>query len=419
MKKNKKVKKELLNNKYNWRSNCDFTFNDNPEKKKNIALRIQKLKKYLKKFRESTKIAHLVSTPSLISINAWRDLIRYNPVLLGNTTDSKYSGTNNESIEQELVLKMIDLYNAKDQNLTGYSTTGSTEGNIFSAWLGRDWLKNKKIDLDKICLLSNNLTHYSVRKSAKIINVNNELIPVNKDKWNIDCSELLKKIEKLVRKNIKGFMLPLTCGYTLTGTDDNIDNVIAVVKKLKNKYEDIEFFCWIDAAMAGLIKPFIDKDFSPFRYPEIKTITVDFHKFGHTPCPSGLILHKKELLNLITGPIDFLDRDDNTLLSTRTAIPPIISLLTIDSLGKKGFEEKIKRNLKFKEKFLNKYKNRIGIKLITTKNNLTIGILAEKQKKKNIEYFKDKYNMYFKKIKIKFPNETKEITASKVYFINF
>ena len=412
----KQPKKNLLP-KSNHNNNDGFNFNKNPETKKNIELKIQKLKKHLKEFRKSAKIAHLVSTPSQISIKAWQDLIKHNPVLLGNTTESEYSETTNESIEKELVFKMIDLYNAKDRDLTGYSTTGSTEGNIFSAWLARDWLRKKKIDFNQIRFLSNNLTHYSIRKSAKIVGIKNEIIAVNEKEWNLDCFDLSKKIKKLIKKDIKGFIIPLTLGYTLTGTDDNIEKTVQTIRAIKKEYKHVEFFCWIDAAMSGLINPFTDNSFSPFKYSEIKALAVDFHKFGHTPCPAGLVLHRRKLLNLIAEPIDFLSRNDNTLLSTRTAISPVASLLTILSLGRKGFQEKIQRNLKFKEKFLNKYKDKSGIELITSKDNLVVTVLAEKEK--DTEYFKDKYSMFFKKIKIKFTDKTKEIIASKIYFINF
>jgi len=349
----------------------------------------------------------------------WKNLIRHNPVLLGNITDENHMGITNESVERELVGKMINLYNAESENLTGYSTTGATEGNIFSAWLGREWLKSKKINHNSIRLLQTSLTHYSVQKSTSIVGVKSVVVGLDEKKWNMDSYDLIEKISQFVKKEIKGFMIPMTYGYTLTGTDDNIEKIVSSLRGLKEKYKDIEFYCWIDGAMSGLIKPFTEKIFSPFKYPEIKTFAVDFHKFGHTPCPSGLILHRKELLSLIARPIDFLKRDDNTLLSTRTAIPAAASLLTIESFGKKGFRDKIKRNLKAKEVFLSKYGGIEGIEFITSKNNLTVGMIMDINDRKNVEYFRNKYNMYFKELELHFTTGIKKFLATKVYFINF
>ena len=133
---------------------------------------ISELKSELNKFRRKNSPAYLLKYPPKIAVETWQQIIPFNPNNLGNWSiagKEKLYGT--RLFEQKLIKQMTNLYHADGQNLEGYMTSGGTEGNIFSAWVGRKYLE-KNINSKQICLVKNSLTHYSITKAADIININ-------------------------------------------------------------------------------------------------------------------------------------------------------------------------------------------------------------------------------------------------------
>lgn len=385
-----------------------------------IHLKIFFLKKHLQHWRKPPLIAHLIASPSHIAVRIWQRLLPYNPTLLGVRPERKrYDTIDSEAIETELIHKMTHLCGEKSDNIEGYVTSGATEGNIFSAWAGRKWLENKKIPPQSQCLLKTSLTHFSIRKAADVVGIKDAVVGLNEETWGMSSESLIDTTKSLIQKGINGFLIPFTYGYTLTGTDDNLEEIIRTIRRLGEQYTNIHFYCWIDAALAGLVKPFLCKDFTPFRYPEVKTFIVDFHKFGSIPCPAGSILYRKELRKLIEQPIDYINRMDNTLLCSRTGIAPVVCWTIIERLGREGFIRKAKRNLRAKELFISKHFKMKGVRFITQKDSLILGLILEDDQEKNKKYFSDRFDLYFKDTEICFANKKQNLLMSKAFFINF
>ncbi len=251
---------------------------------------IRRFEKELKLFSNAVGKGSLLVKPNDIAVKTWQKLLPYISNNLGNWSTGEQKPFNlTTKLEQEVINKMIDLFSKNRQDLEGYVTTGATEGNIFSAWIGRNYLKTCT-NLDKICLLSNDLTHYSVRKAADIVGLPNYLLPVNERNWNTDVLSLVKILGKLFKKGCRGFLIPLTLGYTVGGKNDDITGIIKNIRLFKKLHPSAHFFIWIDAALSGLMLPFISESFLPFEYPEISTFVSDFHKFSGVPYPAGLIL---------------------------------------------------------------------------------------------------------------------------------
>lgn len=373
------------------------------------------LVKQLKNYSENVGISALLTKPNKIAVTTWQKLLPYIANNLGNwSTNSNKPHNIATQLEKEVILKMINLYHAEKENIEGYITSGGTEGNIFSAWIGRKYLE-QYTDKNKICLLRNDLVHYSVTKAADIVGIKDCLIPLDEKTWSTNIISLDKLIIQLYRKGLRGFLIPITLGYTVGGTNDDLENIIRHLHKIKKGLKAIHFFCWIDAALQGLVEPFLNKRFKPFYYPEISTFIVDFHKFAGVPFPAGLILYRKKLRKLIEKDIPYLTQKDNTLLGSRTGIAPAAIWTTIHFLGRDGFNKIIFACLQQKQEFLVKL-SRIekDVRIITDKDSVAVAVIT---KNKLSSDFCQKYGLNQIKYHLTFENGKKIVRLYKLFFL--
>lgn len=374
--------------------------------------------KELSKFKKNIGLGNLMTYPSWIATLCWRLLISYNPGNLGNwTIHGKMINNTTGIFEAEVISKMLDLYHADTNNFEGYFTSGATEANIFSAWLGRKYIQRALKEDTKIVLLRTDLTHYSLRKAADVVGIPTERVAIRNDWRGMDADALSSALDKLYNQGVRGFLLPLTLGFTLTGTDDDVATLTKTVEYFNNDHTDTRFFVWIDSALAGLVQPFSKTSFAPLHNFHIQTIAVDFHKFSKVPLPAGLILYRKKLRQLIEKPIDYLTEKDNTLLGSRTGISPVAVWCNLEYLGKEGFQKIVQRNLTKKQEFMKHYASEPDLEVITSPHNLSLAIVIHKRKNYWSKYFHQKYDILFKTITLQFAQGPRRLTIGKAFFI--
>lgn len=359
---------------------------------------------------------HLISYPDKSVIMTWGKLLPFNPGNLGNwSIKSRAIEPKTTIVEQQLIKQLINLYHGNPKSIEGYFTTGSTEANIFSCWLGKKKLIKNGLKESQICLLKTRLSHYSIRKSADITFTKYFNVSLN-SYYGISQKSLIKTVQKLRLKNFHGFLIPLTLGYTLTGTNDNITATIKTIRYLKKEYPEYHFYLWIDAALSGLILPFVKEGFSPFKYPEVQSISADFHKLFGIPIPSSFILYSKPLRKLVEKEIDYLSQRDNTLLGSRTGIAPVASWFFLNLNGKKKIKQILNTTLKKKkikiEKIIKKYP---GVKVISSQYSLNAAIFSSALLKIKLA---KQYNLIFKKVTLVINNKKQKKYISKLFFLN-
>lgn len=372
--------------------------------------------KALKKQQQNKSLSALSPSIDKSSLFAWQRLVKYNPNNLGNWFQKEYKLDMNTSqgIEKKLVSEMADLLKAKGGELEGYLTSGATESNIFSGWLGKKYLVKKS--KSKICLLKSDLSHYSISKTADILDVKTFTLKLNDLSWAIDVESFSKDVIKISKQGFKNFLVPLTFGYTLTGTQDPYQEICRQIRILKKTYK-LNFFIWIDSAFNGMVEPFINDDFNPFALPEIQTFVLDFHKNGHVPLSTGLILYRKGLRTLIEKPIDYLSQTDATLLGSRSGIPAVASWFAIHTIGKDGYRTRIKKNMSIMNQFIKDNIDIKGLKFIFRENSLNCGIIAYRMDKEILK-FSNKFGLEFRKTKLHFVSGYKILQIAKCFFVN-
>lgn len=383
-----------------------------------VKARLYGLESELKQRNVTYNLGSLYTLPHFEAASVYKQFIKYNPGNLGDWSDNVSQTYATTELEYEVIHSMIDLYRGSHVGLRGYITSGATEGNIFSVWLGKQYLE-QHFGKKMICLLKSSLTHYSVRKAGQLCSVPQFVVPLN-TKWGMDGDGFKNLVQTLFRKGYRGFIIPLTLGYTSTGTSDDIESIVREADKLKKKLKNTEFFFWIDAAMSGLVSPFIRKDFRPFQSSYIKTFVVDFHKFGQVPYPAGTIIYRRELKRIIERKIDYLRETDATLLGSRSGIPAISIWTMIHTLGKTGYTDIVNEQKRNKKFFIEKIQAMLPeTEVITHADSLSCGLvfkgLTHFRLPKNIE---EKYNFFPGKTNVLFyPNTAKKIVLYKCYFL--
>ncbi len=360
-------------------------------------------------------IGQLYLHPNQAAISIWQKLIPYSPNNIGN-----WSHTANQplhitaAIEHNLISKISNLLGTSSNVVGGYMTSGATEGNLYSVWIGRTFLE-KTARHKSICMISNDLMHYSILKSADITNIPTFKTAVNINTWNTDITALISNIRQLYREGFTGFLLPLTLGYTVGGTNDNISEIIKRLRVLQKEIS-IQCFIWIDAAISGFTMPFLQSDFNPFLFSEIQTFVSDFHKVLGVPFPSGLVLYRRNLKKMIEKPIPYLSISDSTVLGSRTGISPVAAWFTIHTYGYKKLKNVMKQQLKKKSYILDHIRRATSqpLRVITDPYSLQAAIIVEKSLPTNIC---KKHGLRMIMYKILTTNGTKTLKIYPLFFI--
>ncbi len=352
------------------------------------------------------------------AVRVYQKFISANPNNIGNwsTTPVEY-GT--RQLENEVIHKLINLYHGEDQNLEGYVTSGGTEGNLYSVWVGKSFV-TKHNSLHEICLCKTNLTHYSIDKACSLCSVKEITIPLNPTTWTMDPLALETEMEKQIRRGVYGFIISLTFGYTETGSSDNVQSISAVIQKLKKQYKKMTVSIIIDAACDGLIEPFINNNFQPFISKDVHAVSVDFSKFTAVPYPAGAVIYRTQLRRSIERSVPVFSMPDNTLLGSRPGASVAAIWATLHQNGIAGYKKIIENQLKIKNHFI---QTMLGIfpnaEIMSGPYSLTCGILLNKKYDQALpKQIEERYWIYAKKKPVVFSNgKTRNMRIYKFFFL--
>lgn len=310
--------------------------------------------------------------------------------------ESKNKGTR---LLEKLLLKEI-ISKTELKGLDGYITSGGTEGNMMGLWLARELFENK----DDILVVKTELTHYSVEKSCRILLLRNVINIQLNEEYSMDLDKLGDLIKNTKMKNV---IILVTLGYTTTGTEDDLEKIVSIIKKSKNK----NYYIHIDAALGGFPLIITKKNkflLSARKY--VMSISIDGHKMGFMPYPGSIFLFNKNLINIISKQISYLGRNDATIIGSRTGVSAAMMYATWKKIGIKGYRRKFEKAERNKKYFIKKIGKKA--KIIAKTNIPLLALEFEKPLKKNIE---DKYGL----VQSDIPKtiNTPQKKAYKIYFM--
>lgn len=255
----------------------------------------------------------------------------------------QYSGTFNFSryIEKLLLIDLSNLLQLKFHALSGYSTSGGTESNMYALWCARNWAEQQKQKKKTVWIIPKS-SHYSIDKSLNVLAISTSskhavsYIHYEKD-FSINGQKIIQEIKKTGKKT--PIIIVLTAITTELGLLDPIHQVLRHIKN--NSYKNI--YVHIDACYSGLIIPFTNMH-SLFSYPSISSIALDFHKMFGGPIGSGAVLLNNGLEKYAQVDASYIQGgSDFTLLGSRSGIHPIQNWALLQLKGRNGIQNEIQK----------------------------------------------------------------------------
>ncbi|RWR03353.1 histidine decarboxylase [[Pantoea] beijingensis] len=265
---------------------------------------------------------------------------------------------NSFEFEKEVMEYFANLFKIPFEESWGYVTNGGTEGNMFGCYLGRELFPDGTLYYSKD-------THYSVAKIVKLLRIKSSVVE-SQPNGEMDYGDLQQKIK---RDGEKHPIIFANIGTTVRGAIDNITTIQALIKDLGIKRED--YYLHADAALSGMILPFVN-DPQPFNFADgIDSIGVSGHKMIGSPIPCGIVVAKKKNVDRISVEIDYISAHDKTITGSRNGHTPLMMWEAIRSHSWSDWQRRIERSLNMAKYAVKRFQD-AGVKAWCNKNSITV-----------------------------------------------
>jgi histidine decarboxylase len=237
---------------------------------------------------------------------------------------------NSHEFEQEVVAFFAELARAPDGEWWGYVTNGSTEGNLYGLYLGRELLP------DGIVYFSQD-SHYSVGKNLHFLNMRHIMIR-SQANGEIDYEDLRETLR--IRRDAPPIIFA-NIGTTMKEARDDIVLIRSILDDLA--IESRYIHC--DAALCGGYAAFLEPrpawDFAD----GADSIAISGHKFIGSPIPCGIALARRGHVDRIGHSVAYIGSVDTTISGSRNGFTPLLMWHAIRSLGIEGLRRRITASL--------------------------------------------------------------------------
>lgn len=209
----------------------------------------------------------------------------------------------------------------------GHIVTGGTEANLMAMRAARNMSETKKPEI-----IVPRSAHFSFRKAADILRLELREAELD-DNYRVDTSS----VSDLISDDTVAVVG--VAGTTELGMIDPIPELSEICLE-----EGIHLH--VDAAFGGFIIPFLREagyelpEFD-FKLPGVSSITVDPHKMGLAPIPSGCILFRDESsLDAMSIDTPYLtEKQQSTIVGTRTGASAAATWAVMKHMGREGYRK--------------------------------------------------------------------------------
>jgi tyrosine decarboxylase/aspartate 1-decarboxylase len=238
-----------------------------------------------------------------------------------------FQGT--KTMEDEVIAMLGNLLGKN--NVYGHIITGGTEANIMAMRAARNssGIKNPEIIVPKSA-------HFSFKKAADML-----CLKIKEAKLDDNYCVDVESVNDLLSNHT--IAVVGIAGTTELGKVDPIE-------ELSNICFENEIFLHVDAAFGGFSIPFLNGrgyNFPKFDFSlqGVCSITIDPHKMGLTPIPTGGILFRdKSYLDVMSIETPYLTEDrQSTIVGTRTGASTAATWALMKYLGRNGYRKVAER----------------------------------------------------------------------------
>ena len=243
---------------------------------------------------------------------------------IGDPFQSSNYRSNTHGIEQEVITRLADLMGLDPQEAWGYVTSGGTEGNLYGMYLARE------MHPDGIFYFSEQ-THYSILKNLRLLNARYIMVK-SQQRGEIDYQDLQEMLK--VNRDLPALIVA-NIGTTMHGAVDDISQIREILQDLRVTRNYIH----ADAALSGMLLPFVD-DPQPFGFDAgIDSIAVSGHKLIGAPLPCGVVLTRRGNVERVGRTIELVGIQDTTISGSRNGLTPLMLWYALERYGEQGFRD--------------------------------------------------------------------------------
>lgn len=285
----------------------------------------QMLRKYKEKdltHRSGRILGSMCTCPHPVGVKAYSMFLESN---LGDP--GLFPGT--KALEDEVIIMLGEILGKKDAY--GHIITGGTEANLMAMRAARNssGIKDPEIIVPKSA-------HFSFKKAAEMLKLDLKMADLDQE-YRMDISSVEDQISD------KTVAVVGVAGTTELGKIDPI-------AELSDICLDRNIYLHVDAAFGGYSIPFL-KDIGydlpefDFTLPGVSSITIDPHKMGLAPIPTGGILFReRKYLEAMAIETPYLTEDlQSTVVGTRTGAATAATWALLKHLGREGYAEVSKK----------------------------------------------------------------------------
>jgi len=228
-------------------------------------------------------------------------------------------------LEREVIRKLAAFLNGEGS--VGFLVSGGTEANLMALLAARNM---KNIGSPEVVLPES--AHFSFTKICGLLGLKPVYAGLD-DSYRVDGAS----VEKCLTS--KTVAMVGTAGTAELGAVDPISKLSEIA--VKN-----EIYLHVDAALGGLIIPFLEPSDGSglafdFQLKGVKSVTVDPHKMGMTTLPAGGILFRNNTyIDSIKTETPYLtERHQHTIVGTRTGAAAAATWAVFETLGREGLQK--------------------------------------------------------------------------------
>lgn len=263
----------------------------------------------------------------------YSELFRFLQFSINNVGDP-FTGSNyrlnTHEFEREVVQDFARYTQAPENEFWGYVTNGGTEGNMYGLYVARELFPNGMVYFSED-------THYSVAKILRLQHMRNIMIK-SQPNGQLDYEDLHETLR--IHRDVPPIIFA-NIGTTMKGSIDDLTRIRGILEDLAIG----ESYLHADAALSGMILPFVDEPPYWNFAGGADSISISGHKLLGCPMPCGVVLARKRNVDRIARNVEYVGALDTTITGSRNAMTPLMLWYRLRTLGEPGLRDLVQHCL--------------------------------------------------------------------------